>query len=175
MPRPLPLAVISLLLCAFQCEHQYQGPDIDFGPGGGITYRDVQSRLYRPEDPTDWTSDETWNQEELYNFPIATNGPQQLGVVSRSLAYPNPGKVSQVAWHFKLSPTAPCPCSVYAKLVNKRYDETDIYLADLAAGDSLQFMPKVYDPGQLYRLYYLVYNNNTGMLYKGHGDLRFRP
>jgi len=174
MPRPLPLAAICLLLCAFQCERPYEGPDIDFGPGPGITYRDAQGRLLRPEDPTDWTSDATWSSQELNMFSNATNGPQQLGAVSQSLAYPNPGKAGQVSWYFKLSPAAPCPCRVYAKLVSKRYTEVDIHFADLAASDSLQFTPRVYNPGQLYRLYYLVYNNN-GMLYKGHGDLSFTP
>jgi len=174
MPRPLPLAAISLLLCAFQCERQYEGPDIDFGPDAGLTYRDAQGRLLRPADPTDWTSDATWNEQELRTLPGATNGPQQPGAVSQSLAYPNAGRVGQVSWYFKLSATAPCPCRVYAQLVNKRYSEADVYTADLAAGDSLQFAPKVYDTGQRYRLYYLL-SNATGLLYKGHGDLRFTP
>lgn len=174
MPRPLPLAAISLLLCAFQCEHPYEGPDIDFGPGPGITYRDAQGRLLRPADPTDWTSDATWNEQELRTLPTATNGPQQLSAVSQSLAYPNSGPVGQVSWYFKLSPAAPCPCRVYAELVNKRYSEADVYAAELAAGDSLRFTPKAYDTAQKYRLYYVLSNAN-GLIYKGHGDIRFTP
>jgi hypothetical protein len=168
---------MCILLCAFQCERPYEGPDIDFGPGPGITYRDAQGRLLRPEDPTDWTSDATWNEQELnkFAFPnLVLNGPQQPSAVSQSLAYPNPGQAGQVKWRFKLSPTAPCPCRVYAQLVSKRYTEADVYTAELAAGDSLQFAPKAYDPNQLFRLYYIV-SNASGLLYKGHGDLRFTP
>ena len=163
------------LLCAFQCERQYEGPDIDFGPGAGITYRDAQGKQFRASDPTDWTSDSIWNEQELNRFAFPTltlNGPQQPDAVSQSLAYPNPGPVGQAKWHFKLSPTAPCPCHVYAQLVSKRYTEADTYVADLAAGDSLQFAPKVYELGQPYRLYYILYNAK-GLLYKGHGDMRF--
>lgn len=170
-------AVGSLLLLAFTCGREYEGPDIDFGPGAGITYRDAQGRLLRPEDATDWTSDATWNEQELSHFAfpnLVLNGLQPPGAVSQSIAYPNPGPVGQVKWRLRLSPAAPCPCRVYAQLVSKRYTEVDIYMAELAAGDSLQFTPKVYDFGQLYRLYYIV-SNNTGLLYKGHGDLRFTP
>lgn len=177
MPRILPLAASCLLLCAFQCERQYEGPDIDFGPGTGITSRDAQGHLLRPEDPTDWTSDATWNEQEMSHFAfpnITLNGPQQLGAISQSLAYPNPAPAGQVKWHLKLSPTAPCPCRMFAQLVSKRYTEADVYTAELAAGDSLQFAPKAYDPGQLYRLYYIVFTN-TSLLYKGHGDIRFTP
>ncbi|GAA4494436.1 hypothetical protein GCM10023172_04540 [Hymenobacter ginsengisoli] len=67
---------------------------------------------YCTQDPTDWTSDATWNEQEL------------------SLS-------GQVKWHFKLTLAAPCPCQVYAQLVTKRYTETDIYVADLGVGDRL--------------------------------------
>jgi len=171
------LAISSLLLLAFQCEKPYAGPDIDFGPGEGITYRDAQGRPNGPQDPSDWTTDATWNEQELtyFNFPaFPVNGPQQVAAVRAVGAYPNPGPAGQLTWRLKLSPTAPCPCQVYASLRSKRYTETDVFVATLAAGDSVQFAPKAYDTGQLYRLYYVLSAANS-LLYKGHGDIRFTP
>lgn len=179
MKRFLPFAAIgSLLLLAFQCEREYTGPDIDFGPGTGITARDAQGRLTAQPDASDWTSDATWNAQELsyFSFPtFAINGPQQPAAVLSTSAYPNPGPAGQLRWRLKLSPAAPCPCQVYASVRSKRYTEADIYLADnLAAADSVVFAPKAYNFDQNYRLYYIV-SNAAGLLYKGHGDLRFTP
>jgi hypothetical protein len=54
MKRALLFAAIGALpLLAFQCEKAYTGPDIDFGPGEGITYRDAQGRLSGTQDPSD--------------------------------------------------------------------------------------------------------------------------
>jgi hypothetical protein len=175
--RLLPLAAIgSLLLLAFQCEKEYTGPDIDFGPGAGITYRDAQGRLTHREDASDWTADSIWNAQELnyLYFPnLNINGSQQPAAVLSNLAYPNPGPVGQLRWRLRLSPAAPCPCQVYASVRSKRYTEVDIYVADnLAAGDSVVFAPKAYNFDQNYRLYYVV-SNAAGLLYKGHGDLLF--
>ncbi|GAB3637111.1 hypothetical protein GCM10027422_27010 [Hymenobacter arcticus] len=58
---------------------------------------------------------------------------------------------------------------------SKRYTDIDTYAADnLAAGDSVVFAPKAYNFDQNYRLYYIV-SNAAGLLYKGHGDIRFTP
>ncbi|MDJ0364764.1 hypothetical protein QMK33_06340 [Hymenobacter sp. H14-R3] len=177
MKRFLPFAAIgSLLLLAFQCEDRYEGPDIAFGPGAGITYRDAQGRFTHRQDASDWTSDSICNTQEINNlyFPnLNINGPQQPTAVLSNLAYPNPGSVGQLRWRLKLSPAAPCPCQVYASVRSKRYTEVDIYQTDnLAAGDSVVFAPKTYDFDQTYRLYYVV-SNAAGLLNKGHGDLLF--
>jgi len=170
------MAIGTLLLGAFQCEKQYAGPDIDFGPGEGITYRDAQGRPNGPQDPSDWTTDATWNEQELayFNLPaFPVNGPQQVAAISSVGAYPNPAPAGQLIWRLRLSPAAPCPCQVYASLRSKRYTEADVLVATIAAGDSVQFAPIARDPAQLYRLYYHV-TNATSLLYKGHGDMRFR-
>jgi len=171
------IAIGSLLLLAFQCEKDYTGPDIDFGPGEGITYRDAQGRVSGPQDPSDWTTDATWNEQELayFNFPnFSINGPQQVAAIGTVGAYPNPAPAGKLTLRLRLSPAAPCPCQVYASLRSKRYTEADVFAATMAAGDSVQFAPKAYNFDQNYRLYYLV-TNATGLLYKGHGDLRFTP
>ena len=177
--RLLPLATISsLLLLAFTCGRDYTGPDIDFGPGDGLAHRDAQGRPNGPQDATDWASDATWNTQELnyITFPtLNINGPQQPAAVLGTSAYPNSGPVGQLRWRLRLGAAAPCPCQVYASVRSKRYTEVDTYMADnLAAADSVLFAPKAYNFDQTYRLYYVVYNA-TGLLYKGHGDLRFTP
>ena len=178
MKRALLFATIGALpLLAFQCEKAYTGPDIDFGPGEGITYRDAQGRPSGPQDPSDWTTDATWNAQELtyFNFPtFPINGAQQVGSVTAVGAYPNPGPAGKLTWRLRLSPAAPCPCQVYASLRSRRYTEVDTFLATVAAGDSVAFSPKAYNFDQNYRLYYVVSNANS-LLYKGHGDLRFTP
>ena len=65
MKRLLPFAVMGSLLLAFQCEKAYPGPDIDFGPGAGITYRDAQGHLTHRPDASDWTSDSIWTAQEI--------------------------------------------------------------------------------------------------------------
>lgn len=56
--------------------------------------------------------------------------------------------------------------------VSRRYYvETDMRYVTLQAGDSLRVPLRTYEPGQPYRVFYLVRNNN-GLLYKGHGDVR---
>ncbi len=177
LKRYLPIA--SLLLLAFTCHREYVGPDVYFGPGESITYRDAQGRLNGPQDPDDWTSDATWSGEELYLFssppgtgPNPLNGPQQLATVSHTEAWPNPTPDGQATWQIRLSPTAPCPCLVDMVFVSRRYYvETDMRYVTLQAGDSLRVPLRTYEPGQPYRVFYLVRNNN-GLLYKGHGDVR---
>lgn len=176
LKRYLPIA--SLLLLAFTCGRDYVGPDLYFGPGESITHRDAQGRLNGPQDPDDWNSDSVWSGQELYLFyspPRAglnpLNAPQKLATVSHTEAWPNPTPDGQATWQIKLSPTAPCPCLVDMMYVDRRYTRIDLHYDTLRAGDSLRVPLRAYDPGQLYRLFYLVSNAN-GLLYKGHGDVR---
>jgi len=174
MKRYLPIAG---LLLAFTCGRDYVGPDVPFGPGESITYRDAQGQLNGPQDPDDWTSDATWSGQEtnLLSLPPGAalnplNGPQQLATVSHTEAWPNPALTGRATWQIKLSPAAPCPCLVQLVYVSRRYTEIDRRSDTLRAGDSLRVLLRTYNPGQLYRLFYLVSNAN-GLLYKGHGDI----
>ncbi len=176
LKRYLPIAILPLL--AFTCGQEYAGPDVYFGPGESITHRDAQGRLNGPLDPNDWTSDTTWTGQEIYLLglppgtgPNPLNGPQQLATVSHTEAWPNPAPTGQATWQIRLSPTAPCPCTVGMVYVSRRYTEIDTRTATLQAGDSLRVPLRTYNPGQLYRLFYVV-NNANGLLYKGHGDIR---
>ncbi|WP_426061360.1 hypothetical protein [Hymenobacter sp. B1770] len=57
MLRQLPLVLLLFSLLA--CSKSNSSPTINFGQGGGITYRDGSNRPAGPGDPTDWTSDAT--------------------------------------------------------------------------------------------------------------------
>ena len=172
------LPIACLLLCAFQCNKEYEGPDVYFGPGESITHRDAQGRPNGPQDPDDWTSDATWSGEELNKFAVIDrgsflplNGPQQLATVGHTEAFPNPTLTGEATWRIQLSPAAPCPCLVQWVYVSRRYTEIDRGSDSLQAGDSLRVPLRTSNPGQLYRLYYLI-SNAQGLLYKGHGDVR---
>ncbi|WP_223652175.1 hypothetical protein [Hymenobacter psoromatis] len=176
MKRYLPIA--CLLLCAFQCGVDYDGPDVYFGPGESITRRDAQGRPNGPPDPDDWVSDATWSGEEthLLGLPygaglVPLNGSQQLATVSHTEAFPNPAPNGEATWRIQLSLAAPCPCLVQSVYVSRRYTFIDRSSDTLQAGDSRRVPLRTQAPGQLYRLYYLISNAN-GLLYKGHGDVR---
>ena len=165
MRKPfLLLALLALASCK---------KDIDFGYQEGITYRDGSNLPAGPSDPTDWTSDATWNKPEQALFAdlkLNLNGPQLAGIQSNS-AYPNP-VTTRFNWGLSGSLTN---YSLRAALVDEQYKVRQRLAVDNKSQSTLLeldlaglSLPK----NQTYRLYYVVYTSG-GLVYKGHGDLRY--
>ena len=177
--RFLPLLFLTTLL---GCSKSDSNPIMDFGEGEGITYRTSSNFPGGPSDPTDWTSDGEWNKQERALFAdlgFDLNAPQQPGLVSSSPAYPNPS-ADQANWSLIAQRPAggnAVAYSVRALLVNRQYKiMRQLGPTDFVNG--IQFSVDYIGAGlgynELYRLYYVVYNA-SGLVYKGHGDVRYSP
>ncbi|MDQ2771272.1 MAG: hypothetical protein M3Y54_12320 [Bacteroidota bacterium] len=180
--RFLPVLLLSTLL---GCSKSDSNPIIDFGEGEGITYRSANNLPVGPQDPTDWTSDAVWNKQERALFPefsFDLNGSQQPNLVFCTPTYPNPS-VGWAHWTaYSPRPTSgpTTTYSVRAVLVNRKY-QTVLRLgpADFNSGNTgitfnLDYIGAGVSTNELYRLYYVMYNAN-GLVYKGHGDIRYSP
>lgn len=177
--RPLlPYFFIAIILASTACHKVDSSPTIDFGTGDGITHRAADGTLNGSLDSTDWSSDDTWNEQEIALFSdlkLDINGPQQQPqLIERTYLYPNPA--SQARWEVQYAIGAPVSpnISVALALVNQHYK-----LITKPVPDSFFHYAVFFDFAKLelnsnenYRLYYLFYNN-TGLVYKGHGDIHY--
>ena len=174
--RLLPILFLSTLLA---CSKSDSNPEIDFGEGEGITYRTGTNMPDGPADPTDWTSDGNWNKQERNLFPELSfdlNGAQQ-GLVVSGYAYPNPS-AGQATWGMQARHNSSGGATIYtvrAVIVNRKYE----VLSRIGPGDftidqrySLDYIQIGMQPDEVHRLYYVVYNA-SGLVYKGHGDVRY--
>ena len=177
--RFLPVLLLAALL---GCSKSDSNPIVDFGEGEGITYRNGSNIPAGPHDPTDWTSDGEWNKQERALFSdlnLDLNGPQQPSLVACSPAYPNPSAGS-ANWRWlaqRLTSANTATYSVRALLVNRQYR----IMRQLDSSNftnqiifSLDYVGAGLGTNELYRLYYVVYNA-SGLVYKGHGDIRYSP
>jgi hypothetical protein len=153
------------------CKKESDAPTIDFGPNGGITVRDNFNRPQGATDPTDWTLDGTWNQQEQDLFKdlgLDLNAPAN-GTVSRLSAYPNPVSM-QAAFQYEAPVAVTCSFVVvdanYQPVLNRFTSSTastgQMVLLDVSSSNFQQ--------GKLYRLYYVM-RNGSALYYKGHGDI----
>ena len=175
--RLLPILFLSTLLA---CSKSDSNPEIDFGEGEGITYRTGTNMPDGPADPTDWTSDGNWNKQERNLFPELSfdlNGAQQ-GLVVSGYAYPNPAAGGQANWTLSTVRTGSVssgPYSARAVLVNRKY-QTMLRLGptdfNVGTGFSMNYIGAGLGTNELHRLYYVVYNA-SGLVLKGHGDVRY--
>ncbi|AII52627.1 hypothetical protein [Hymenobacter sp. APR13] len=154
------------------CEKDNDAPTIDFGPNGGITVRDVSNRPTGATDPTDWTLDGTWNQQEQDLFKdlgLDLNAPAN-GTVSRLSFYPNPATV-QAAFQYEAPVAVTCSFVVvdanYQAVLNRSTSTT----ASTGQTVLLDVSGSNFQQGRLYRLYYVM-RNGSALYYKGHGDLK---
>jgi hypothetical protein len=179
--RYLPVLFLATLL---GCSKSDSNPIVDFGEGEGITYRTGQNLPYAPGsvDPTDWTSDGEWNKQERALFAdlnLDLNGPQQPGMVMCTPTYPNPS-AGTASWQWSAQRPAGGSGALYsiqARLVNRQYHTVlELSPFNFANGItfSLDYRSAGLSPNELYRIYYVVYNSN-GLVYKGHGDVLYRP
>ena len=170
------LALATLL----GCSKSDSNPIMDFGEGEGITYRTGNNLPGGPADPTDWTSDGEWNKQERALFAdlnLDLNGAQQPGSVSSSYAFPNPS-AGQATWGLQAQRNSSGGAAIYtvrAVIVNRKYE----VLGRIGPSDFtidrrylLNYIQIGMQPNEVYRLYYVVYNA-AGLVYKGHGDVRY--
>ncbi|GAB3727135.1 hypothetical protein GCM10027594_09040 [Hymenobacter agri] len=176
--RFLPILLLSALL---GCSKSDSNPIMDFGEGEGITYRDNTARPSGPQDPTDWTSDGEWNKQERALFSELSfnlNGAQQPALVNSTYLFANPAQVAQATWSFQTQRNTSGGAASYtirAVIVDRKYTVMGkLGPNELILGEqfSLNYASMGLQPNELYRLYYVLYNSG-GLVYKGHGDLRY--
>ncbi|MBH8559512.1 hypothetical protein [Hymenobacter negativus] len=178
--RFLPILLLATLM---GCSKSDSNPIVDFGEGEGITYRTGQNLPAGPNDPTDWTSDGEWNKQERGLFPDLSfdfNGTQQPGIISYTTAYPNPSVEGQAVWELQTqrgtNGTVPKLYNIQAVLVNRKYQVIERLgpFTTYAIYHRFDYPSLGLSPNELYRIYYVVYDAN-GLVYKGHGDVRYTP
>ncbi|MCC3154888.1 hypothetical protein Q3A66_10950 [Hymenobacter sp. BT770] len=174
---PLLLLVSAVLFSS--CSKKETEPTIDFGADEGITYRDASNMPNGPQDPTDWTSDATWNAQERALFPeinFDLNGPQQPALVGARQAFPNPALAGQANWTLQTQRGPGGGAATYTLrvvFVNRKYQVLQrLEPVNLILSQSYMFdYAKMGAPAkEVFRIYYVV-NNADGLVYKGHGDL----
>lgn len=179
MRKYLFLSTLTLGLAA--CHKSADSPRIDFGPGTGFSYRDGSNQPVGKQDPTDWTSDATWNEQEISLFPASKldlNATQPANFIAYAYLYPNPAHAS--TWGFASKQTAANTqpdFTVTAVLVGADYQVIQRVAPTNSSKGAFQIAFD-YDklglkPGSLYRIYYVLYDA-SGLLYKGHGDLLYQ-
>jgi hypothetical protein len=177
------LVLFSLSLALGACSKDSEpAPSTTFE---GYTGRDANFNQTTPYDATDWTSDVTWNSSETglfakYNLnfslpqvardtyfmsafpsPVAVGGSTQLrGLLSRN--------------EFAISAS---DLRIAYAIVDTNYTTLDYGFADSGVykqfGATITFKAVKYSSNTLYRLYYVIFNNqNMTVYYKGHGDIK---
>lgn len=172
MPRFL---LFAALLTLVACHKKDDSPTLDFGADEGISYRSSNGMANGAQDPTDWTSDATWNEQETALFgelSISLTSPQQPNLISFNYVYPNPAK--QANWILRTN-TSSTSYTLAAVLVNQKYQVIKRFDHGYFTGGhlfALDYAQLGLNPNETYRIYYVVFNNN-GLVCKGHGDVRY--
>lgn len=178
--RFLPVLLLAALL---GCSKSDSNPIMNFGEGEGITYRSANNLPVGPADPTDWTSDPEWNKQERALFPSLSfdpNGSQRPTLVAYTTVYPNPAPGGQATWTLqtqRVLGTVSPSYTIQAVLVNRRYEViTRLGPNNSNIGIAYTFDYRALGIGtnELHRIYYLV-SDASGLVYKGHGDVRYSP
>lgn len=179
MRKPLLLGAL-LTLAACGKKDNPATPTIDFGPGDGLTHRDANALPNGQQDPTDWTTDATWNERELALFAdlgLNLNGAQQPEGISSFYVYPNPA-ARFASWSFQTQRNANGSVAVYSLhtvIVDRNYKPLYHHRAAniiLSHQMLLDYASLSLRPNETYRAYYVV-TNESGFVYKGHGDVRY--
>ncbi|MVN78076.1 hypothetical protein GO988_17235 [Hymenobacter sp. HMF4947] len=190
------LVLFGLLLALGACKEEVTSvpapiptpvPAIDFGANDGYTGWDATRALTNPTDPTDWTTDATWNSAEMGLFAennLDFSQPQLPASTWEVSAYPNPvviGGKTQLSALLRDTDLA-IPSSqlrILYTLVDAHYTALEYGLRDSVLkrfGVSILYPANKFSGGTLYRMYYVIYNtNNRQVYYKGHGDIKVMP
>jgi hypothetical protein len=167
--------LFTLALVLIACQKSATDPTLDFGVGEGISFRNNNGMPNGAQDPTDWTTDATWNEQETALFSelsISLNSSQQPSLITFAYAYPNPAK--QAIWSVQTS-TPSVAYTVTAVLVDSKYQIIKRFAHTSHIGGHnylLDYAQLGLNSSETYRLYYVLFNNN-GLVYKGHGDMRY--
>ncbi|WP_191906484.1 hypothetical protein [Hymenobacter baengnokdamensis] len=168
------------MLALASCHKSSQSPSFDFGLGDGFSHRDSQNLPNGSQDPTDWTTDATWNAQEKALFSdlgISLDSPQQPDFIDYTAVYSNPATNATWLVQSKQAYGAVPPNFLAAAVIVRSNYQLVLRLPQRPASKgSLGF---VFDyaklglqPGEMARLYYVLFDT-SGLLYKGHGDIRF--
>lgn len=177
--RLLPLLLLPAL---WSCSTSDTNPIVDFGEGEGITYRTGNNLPVGVRDYTDWTTDESWNKQERALFAdvnVDLNGTQRNALFGETTVYPNPSESGLANWAvWPRNGTSTGQLTVRGVLVNRQYQPVlrigPAPLATTGLTYALDYPKAGLSPRELHRLYYVVTDAN-GLVYKGHGDVRYGP
>jgi hypothetical protein len=177
------LVLLTLTSLATACRKDKEQPTIDFGPNGGFTTFDNTALPAGQTDPTDWTSDGSWNETEQQLFAglnLSLSGPQLPAKTYDIFSYPNPSSVTHgrpatsVQFRGSTPPAATIRLSIV--VVDSHYQVLETNDFDASRGWAMF----TYNPNNsrftanaLYRLYYVLYTPGQQVHYRGHGDLKF--
>jgi hypothetical protein len=177
------LLLLALAGLATACHKDNDEPTIDFGPNGGFTVRTASNIPNGQTDPTDWTSDPSWNATEQALFAklnLPLTAPQLPAGTWETTAYANPSTRDNGCnisiWPKPNSTSLPTGTPrVSLVLVNASYQvelTTDQALTANSLTLALRLDPVKYSPPTLYRLYYVIYEPGKQVYYRGHGDVK---
>ena len=168
-------ALLLAGICLVSCTKKDATPTIDFGPNGGITRRNATSHIQGDPDPTDWTVDGNWNQQEQDLFKNlglilnATPAPASTPIV---FAWPNPVEAGKFVFRLETLKTEVMLSYV---MVNAKYQVViPLQTTSTASrfwGFSFDVSSNDFKKGQLYRLYYVMHDGKA-LFNKGHGDIK---
>jgi hypothetical protein len=178
------LVLLALASLATACHKDDEEPTIDFGPNGGYSNRDVTNLPVGQNDPTDWTHDATWTSTEQGFFSslgLALGGSSAQVGTWYSSVYPNPvkadglGNFTVLSTNGSQSSTVPTTVRVQLIIVDAKYKV--LATLDQPAGKavtvSIPFPAAKYPAGNIYRVYYVVYEpTQKTVYYRGHGDVK---
>ncbi|MBC6606359.1 hypothetical protein H8B13_05990 [Hymenobacter sp. BT188] len=165
---------VLLLLFSIGVISSCQDKD-DFSPYEGIEYRDDVNRRQTQKDPSDWTLDNTWSNEEKKLFAdleIDLNGLPQGGIQEISF-YPNPVNPAYGVANFDYRKTAASNFSGRCVIVDGNYKVLfNTEIPPKSFGLQLPiFGGDKFEKGKIYRMYYVFYEGSI-LYYKGHGDIK---
>lgn len=156
---------------------------VDFGPDEGYTQRNSSNYPGASVDDTDWTSDKDWKKVEkkLFDGLGVDLDQNQTGGVGRLSLFPNP-VVETAALYIQPgttnTPNTAPALQIKAIIVDKKYRKLQEFDLQTRGGNNgMQFVLRLdtgkLKPAQLYRMYYVFYDDASKQLYlKGHGDLK---
>lgn len=177
------LLLYSTLMLTTACAKKDTEPTIDFGPNGGFTMRDASNYPSSQKDPTDWTSDASWNDAEQHlfsNLNLSLTGQQLSANTWEMSSYPNACSLAGGCAFIirRGSNNAAVPSGtirVNFVIVDAHYKPLSSsfdYDYSTFNGAALKFDPSKFAANNLYRLYYVIYSFNQQVYYRGHGDIK---
>jgi len=161
----LPTLLLSLFTFALSCDSCDKDEDITFPVFTGFSLTDENGQALSNADPTDWRTDDAWEQVEKDLFG---SSQQSLctGDGEVSPGYPNP---CSNLLSFRFSPTE--DATGYLRVVDKNFNllmELDSVRYEAGSVSTVQLNFSLLSADTV-RLYYRIVGDNCE--YRGHGDV----